>query len=92
VFAFLFVSCRVVSCRAGRVCLFPRGWMDVDGCEQTPNAKRQAPAAHSLATAIFFRGGDARSLAAASGSFHTSDCRGGVEGRQLALKGAEGGD
>eukprot|EP00982_Pelagococcus_subviridis_P001809 14306-Pelagococcus_subviridis.AAC.2 len=26
------------------------------------------------------------------GSFHTSDCRGGVQRRQMDLKGAEGGD
>ena len=26
------------------------------------------------------------------GSFHTSESRGGVEGRQLELKGVEGGD
>ena len=39
-----------------------------------------------------FLGRSSSSVGSASGSFHTSECRGGVERRQLKLKGIEGGD
>ena len=54
-----------------------------DGVQSTVAAASSSSFAFAFASAA---------SAFAFGPFYTSECRGGVERRQLALKGAEGGD
>jgi hypothetical protein len=72
--------------------LSPRATKSVSQLTSTITPRRAplwmyAPTAPSAAMRDAFLSAEAMPL----GSFHTSDCRGGVERRQLALKGIDGG-